>query len=91
MIAALGAACYQATTYSTAGILSDDQHRARSLAVVAGGSSVAMVAGLPFGIAVGQHWGRRAAIWVLVTLAVLSTAALATLPAAYESSPFSSS
>ncbi|HEU5008954.1 MAG TPA: MFS transporter [Jatrophihabitantaceae bacterium] len=83
VIAALGAAGYQATAYSTAGILSDDQRRARSLAVVAGGSSVAIVAGLPFGIAIGQHWGWRAAMWVLVALAVLSTVALATLPAAY--------
>jgi DHA1 family inner membrane transport protein len=57
VLAALGAAGYQATAYSTAGILSDDAHRARSLAVVAGGSSVALVAGLPFGILVGQTWG----------------------------------
>jgi hypothetical protein len=44
-------------------------HRARSLAVVAGGSSVALVAGLPFGILVGQVWGWRAALWLLVVLA----------------------
>lgn len=83
VIAALGAAGYQATAYSTAGILSDDQHRARSLAVVAGGSSVAIVAGLPFGIAIGQHWGWRAAMWVLVGLAIFSSAALAVLPSAH--------
>jgi len=83
VLAALGAAGYQATAYSAAGILSDDEHRARSLAVVAGGSSVAIVAGLPFGILVGQTWGWRTAMWVLVALAALSTAAVALLPAAH--------
>ena len=83
VLAALGAAGYQATAYSTAGILSDDEHRARSLAVVAGGSSVAIVAGLPFGILVGQTWGWRSAMWVLVVLAVLSTLAISLLPPAH--------
>lgn len=83
VLAALGAAAYQATAYGTAGILSDDSGRARSLAVVAGGSSVALVAGLPFGILVGQAWGWRTAMWVLVALAVLSAAAIRFLPPAY--------
>jgi DHA1 family inner membrane transport protein len=82
VLAALGAAAYQATAYSTAGILSDDSRRARSLAVVAGGSSVAIVAGLPFGILVGQTWGWRTAMWVLVGLAVVSAAAVWLLPPA---------
>jgi DHA1 family inner membrane transport protein len=81
VLAALGAAAYQATAYSTAGILSDDSRRARSLAVVAGGSSAALVAGLPFGILVGQTWGWRAAMWVLVVLAVPSAVAVWQLPA----------
>jgi DHA1 family inner membrane transport protein len=83
VLAALGAAAYQATAYSTAGILSDDAHRARSLAVVAGGSSVALIAGLPFGILVGQAWGWRAAMWVLAALAVLSALAVLALPPAH--------
>ena len=83
VLAALGAAGYQATAYSTAGILSDDEHRARSLAVVAGGSSVAIVAGLPFGILVGQTWGWRSAMWVLVVLAALSILAVRLLPPAH--------
>ena len=82
VLAALGAAGYQATAYAAAGLLSDDAHRARSLAVVAGGSSVALVAGLPFGILVGQHWGWRAAVWVLVALAVGSAVAVWRLPPA---------
>jgi DHA1 family inner membrane transport protein len=83
VLAALGAAAYQATAYATAGILSDDEHRARSLAIVAGGSSVAIVAGLPFGILVGQTWGWRAAMWILLALAVLSALAVRLLPPAH--------
>ena len=83
VLAALGAAAYQATAYATAGILSDDEHRARSLAIVAGGSSFAIVAGLPFGILVGQTWGWRAAMWVLLALAVLSALAVRLLPPAH--------
>jgi DHA1 family inner membrane transport protein len=83
VLAAVGAACYQATAYAIAGILSDDEHRARSLAVVAGGSSAALVGGLPFGILVGQAWGWRAAMWVLVALAVISAGAVRLLPPAY--------
>jgi NAD(P)-dependent dehydrogenase (short-subunit alcohol dehydrogenase family) len=83
VLAALGAAAYQATAYSAAGILSDDEHRARSLAVVAGGSSVALAAGLPFGILIGQAAGWRAAMWALVALGVLSAAAVGLLPPAY--------
>jgi len=83
VLAALGAAGYQATAYSTAGVLSDDAHRARSLAIVAGGSSVALVAGLPFGILAGQEWGWHTAMWVLVALAALSTLAIRLLPPAH--------
>jgi MFS transporter, DHA1 family, inner membrane transport protein len=83
VLAALGAAGYQATAYSMAGVLSDDRHRARSLAIVAGGSSVALVAGLPFGILVGQAWGWRTAMWVIIALAALSTLAIRLLPPAH--------
>lgn len=83
VLAALGAAGYQATAYSTAGILSDDAQRARALATVAAGSSVATVAGLPFGILVGQTWGWRAAMWTLLALAGASTLAVGLLPAAH--------
>ena len=50
---------------------------------MAGGSSVALVAGLPFGILVGQSLGWRAAMWVLVVLAVASAVAVWLLPPAH--------
>ena len=83
MIAALGAAAYQANAYSTAGLLSSNANRARSLAVVAGGTSVALVAGLPFGILIGQTWGWRAAMWVLVVLAAIAGLAVGFLPSVH--------
>ncbi|MET9490431.1 MFS transporter [Nocardia sp. NPDC006630] len=86
VVAALGAAAYQSNAFSTAGLLSDDAHRARSLAVVAGGGSLALVAGLPFGILVGQAWGWRSAMWILVVPAVISCVSVAFLPAAHAPS-----
>ncbi|MFI1912275.1 MFS transporter [Nocardia sp. NPDC020380] len=83
VIAALGAAAYQSNAFSTAGLLSDDKRRARSLAVVAGGASLALVAGLPFGILVGQAWGWRNTLWILVVLAAISCVSVAFLPAAH--------
>lgn len=86
VVAALGAAAYQSNAFSTAGLLSDDTHRARSLAVVAGGASLALVAGLPFGILVGQAWGWRNTLWILVVLAAISCVSVALLPAAHAPS-----
>ena len=83
VVAALGAAAYQATAYSTAGLVSDDAHRARALSVVTTGSAVSLIAGLPFGILVGQLAGWRAAMWVLIALAALTTAAVWRLPAVH--------
>lgn len=81
VVAALGAAAYQATAYATAGLVSDDAHRPRALSIVTTGSAVSLVAGLPFGILIGQLAGWRAAMWVLVALAVVSAAAVWLLPA----------
>jgi predicted MFS family arabinose efflux permease len=83
VVAALGAAAYQANAYSTAGLLSNDEHRARSLAVVAAGSSLSLVAGLPFGILIGHLWGWRSALWALTILAVISGLAVLALPRVY--------
>lgn len=48
--------------------------RARALSVVAGGLTVASIAGLPAGTIIGQHLGWRAAFW---TVAVMSAVAMA--------------
>jgi MFS transporter, DHA1 family, inner membrane transport protein len=68
-IAGFGAAAYQPTAYSSAGLLSDQATRARSLSIVAGGASVALVLGVPLAIRVGQLWGWRASLWTIAALA----------------------
>lgn len=83
VIAALGAAAYQANAYAVAGVASSDERRARSLAFVATGGSLALVAGLPFGVLLGQWVGWRGVMWVLVALAVVTGSLVALLPAVY--------
>jgi MFS transporter, DHA1 family, inner membrane transport protein len=73
VIAGLGAAAYQPTAYSSAGLLSDHGTRARSLSIVAGGASCALILGVPLAIWVGQLWGWRAS---LLTIAALAAGAI---------------
>lgn len=55
--------------------------RGKVMSVVAGGLSVATMVGVPAGTAIGQHFGWRAAFWVLAALAVLAMVGVrATLP-----------
>jgi MFS transporter, DHA1 family, inner membrane transport protein len=85
-VAALGAAAFQANAFAVAGVMSRPERRARSLAVIAAGSSLASVLGVPFGLLIGQWQGWRGAMWAIAALAaaaaVLATAALpsVTLP-----------
>ena len=48
------------------------QLRARSLAVLLGGLTVANVAGVPLGTLVGQQFGWRSAFWAVGALAAAS-------------------
>lgn len=79
----LSGTTYLPTAYSSAGVHSTSATRARSLAVVLGGASLALVAGVPVAIWVGQHWGWRASVWILGGIglaAALSLPALSPLP-----------
>jgi len=87
VVAALGAAAFQANAFAVAGVLSRPERRARSFALIGAGSSLASVLGVPFGLLIGQWWGWRGAMWTIAALAavaaVLAAAALpsVTLPA----------
>ncbi|WP_138917900.1 MFS transporter [Gordonia effusa] len=83
ILAAIGAAAFQANAFAVAGLLSSEKERPRSLAFVATGTSLALVVGLPFGVLLGQWLGWRGVMWALVVLAVISGAFVATLPAAH--------
>ncbi|MBL1075433.1 MFS transporter [Nocardia sp. 2] len=56
--------------------------KGRALSIVAGGLTIATVLGVPAGTAIGNEFGWRTTVWVVVALTVLSAAAiLATIPA----------
>jgi predicted MFS family arabinose efflux permease len=80
VLAGLGTAAYMPTAYSSAGLLSDHANRARSLAMVVNGATVALVVGVPLAIRVGQLWGWRPSLWILATLAIAAIIPLRALP-----------
>jgi DHA1 family inner membrane transport protein len=80
VLAALGAAAFQANAYAVVGFLSAPQRRARSLAMVGAGSSLAAVIGVPVGVLVGQQIGWRATLWLITGVAAVAAASCLTLP-----------
>ncbi|WP_369354958.1 MFS transporter [Streptomyces sp. cg2] len=72
VVAALGAAAFQANAFAVAGVLAPPERRARAFAVVGAGPSLAAVLGVPFGLLIGQMWGWRGTLWTIVVLAALA-------------------
>ncbi|MFG1925444.1 MFS transporter [Cryptosporangium sp. NPDC048952] len=81
VLSGLGAAAFQANAFAVAGVLSTPERRARSLAVVGAGGSLATVAGVPFGVLVGQQVGWRATMWIIAGLAAVAAVLVVVLPA----------
>ncbi|NEA32554.1 Cmx/CmrA family chloramphenicol efflux MFS transporter [Streptomyces sp. SID13031] len=55
--------------------------RARAMSVVTGGLTIATIVGLPAGTLIGQHFGWRAAFWVVAVMSICAMAGvLATIP-----------
>ncbi|MFD0900738.1 Cmx/CmrA family chloramphenicol efflux MFS transporter [Actinomadura sediminis] len=55
--------------------------RGRAMSVVAGGLTIATIAGLPAGTVVGQQFGWRAAFWAVAVMSVVAMAGVAaTIP-----------
>lgn len=75
----LSGTVYLPTAYSSAGVHSTSATRARSLAFILGGASLALVAGVPLAIWVGQHWGWRSSLWILGGFALAATLPLPAL------------
>lgn len=80
ILAALGAAGFQANAYAVVGFLSAPERRARSLAMVGAGSSLATVVGVPLGVLVGQQVGWRAALWLITGVAAVAAVLCLALP-----------
>ncbi|WP_218153406.1 MFS transporter [Amycolatopsis sacchari] len=80
VLAALGAAGFQANAYAVVGFLAAPERRARALAMVGAGSSLATVVGVPVGVLVGQQIGWRAALWLVTGVAAVAAALCLVLP-----------
>jgi MFS transporter, DHA1 family, inner membrane transport protein len=72
VVAALGAAAFQANAFAIAGVLAPPDRRSRAFAMIAAGASLAAVLGVPFGLLIGQFWGWRGTLWTVAAAAAVS-------------------
>ena len=70
IVAALANAGFLAVTMSVIVRIVPAERRARALAVILGGTTVALIAGVPAGALVGEALGWRTALWILAGLCV---------------------
>ncbi|RRR98506.1 Cmx/CmrA family chloramphenicol efflux MFS transporter [Glycomyces terrestris] len=75
--AALANAGFLAVALATVALLVPETARARALAVLLGGTTLALVAGVPAGAVLGEALGWRAALWAVAALAAPALAAVA--------------
>jgi len=69
-IAAMANAGFLAVTLSTLALLVPEGARARALAVILGGTTLALVAGAPAGAVLGDALGWRSALWAVAIVSV---------------------
>ncbi|SDX13719.1 Predicted arabinose efflux permease, MFS family [Amycolatopsis xylanica] len=80
VLAALGAAAFQANAYVMASAIAPEARRGQALATVAAGMSVSMVLGVPIGVLAGNLVGWRAVMWGIGALGILVALAVPALP-----------
>ncbi|AZO13582.1 MFS transporter [Mesorhizobium sp. M2A.F.Ca.ET.043.05.1.1] len=76
IVMALSSGLFAATAQGTAVALVDDHHRARAIAVVVGGTTVAVAVGAPLGALVAAIAGWRGTFFAIAALGALSGAIL---------------
>jgi predicted MFS family arabinose efflux permease len=76
IVAAIGTAVYTPGAIVMAAQLNAPAHRARSLAVVFGGLTIALIIGVPLATGLSPHVGVRGVLFGLVLLCVLAAAAI---------------
>ena len=76
IVMALSSGLFAATAQGTAVALVDDHHRARAIAVVVGGTTVAVAVGAPLGALVATFAGWRGTFYAIAGLGALSGAIL---------------
>ncbi|MGH8877634.1 MAG: Cmx/CmrA family chloramphenicol efflux MFS transporter [Stackebrandtia sp.] len=83
VVGAFAYAGFWAVASVTAITLAGPNARGKAMSIVAGGLTVATVAGVPAGAVIGQHLGWRAAFWAITALTLLSAVGVwKTVPAA---------
>jgi DHA1 family chloramphenicol resistance protein-like MFS transporter len=83
VVSALACAGFWAVGTSVAVSLAGPGARARAMAVMLGGLSVANITGVPAGAVLGQHFGWRSAFWAVALLSAVALAGvLACVPRA---------
>ncbi|MBB1245873.1 MFS transporter [Streptomyces durbertensis] len=71
VVSALACAGFWAVGAAVAISLVPVTARARAMAIMVGGLSIANILGVPAGAFLGQHWGWRSAFWAVAVLAAL--------------------
>ncbi|MEU8138293.1 MFS transporter [Streptodolium elevatio] len=79
VLAAVAAAAYTPTAGAVSVALVRPELRARALAVVVGGLTVATALGVPLGDAIGAVMGWRAALWLVAALCLVTAVAAGAL------------
>ncbi|MEU6019277.1 Cmx/CmrA family chloramphenicol efflux MFS transporter [Streptomyces sp. NPDC047515] len=81
VVGALANAGFWAVALVTAVSMVGPEARARATSVVVGGVTIACVAGVPAGAALGGHWGWRSAFWAVALVSVPAVVVIArTIP-----------
>jgi MFS transporter, DHA1 family, chloramphenicol resistance protein len=78
-VAALANAGFLAVALSTATRVVPAGRRARALSVLLGGTTLALIAGVPTGALLGELWGWRSALWAIAGLSATALVAVARL------------
>jgi predicted MFS family arabinose efflux permease len=80
VVAAIGAAAFQANAFAVAGATAADETRGRALSTVSMGVSVSSVLGVPIGVFVAASVGWRGVMWGIAAVGALVVVAVLTLP-----------
>ncbi|WP_020015188.1 Cmx/CmrA family chloramphenicol efflux MFS transporter [Promicromonospora sukumoe] len=78
-VAALANAGFLAVALSTAARVVPAGRRARALSVLLGGTTLALIAGVPAGALLGELWGWRSALWAIAGLSAAALVAVVRL------------
>ncbi|MFI2487415.1 Cmx/CmrA family chloramphenicol efflux MFS transporter [Promicromonospora kroppenstedtii] len=78
-VAALANAGFLAVALSTATRVVPAGRRARALSVLLGGTTLALIAGVPAGALLGELWGWRSALWAIAGLSAAALVAVGRL------------